>query len=47
MTRTASAQIMKSESNTRYHKDQEVAQGSDKQNSAADKTNNRGKTFCD
>jgi hypothetical protein len=45
MTRTASAQITKPESNTRHCRDQEVAQGSDKQNSTANRTNNRGKTF--
>ncbi len=46
MTRTASAQITKSESNTKHCRDQEVAQRSDKQNSATVKTNNRDKTFC-
>jgi hypothetical protein len=35
MTRTASAQITKPESNTRHCRDQEVAQGSDEQNSTA------------
>ncbi len=47
MTRTTSAQITKSESNIKYHKDQEVAQRSDKQNLTANRTNNRDKTFCD
>jgi hypothetical protein len=37
--------ITKPESNTRHCRDQEVAQGSDKQNSTAKRTNNRGKTF--
>ncbi len=46
MTRTTSTQIMKPESNTRHHRDQKTAQGSDKQNSTANRTNNRGKTFC-
>jgi len=46
MTRTASTQITKPESDTRHHRDQEVAQGSDEQNSAANETNNRDKTFC-
>ncbi len=46
MTRTASTQITKPESNTRHCRDQEVAQRSDKQNSTANKKNNRGKTFC-
>ncbi len=45
MTRTASAQITKSESNIEYCKDQKAAQGSDEQNSTANKTNNRDKTF--
>ena len=45
MTRTASTQITKPESNTKHHKDQEVAQRSDKQNSATEETNNRDKTF--
>jgi hypothetical protein len=45
MTRTASAQITKPESNTKHCRDQEVAQGSDKQNSTTNRTNNRGKTF--
>jgi len=47
MTRTTSAQITKSKSDTRHCKDQEVAQRSDKQNSATEKTNNRGKIFHD
>jgi len=47
MTRTASAQITKSESNARHCRDQEVAQRPDKQNSATKRTNNKGKTFCD
>ncbi len=47
MTRTASTQITKSESNTRHYRDQEVAQRPDKQDSATKRTNNRGKTFCD
>ncbi len=46
MTRTMSTQITKSESNIEYCKDQEVAQGSGKQNSTANRTNNRDKTFC-
>jgi hypothetical protein len=45
MTRTASTQITKPESNTKHCRDQEVAQGSDEQNSTANRTNNRGKTF--
>ena len=45
MTRTASAQITKSKSDVRYCRNQEVAQGSDKQNSTVNKTNNRDKTF--
>ncbi len=47
MTRTASTQITKPESNTRHCRDQEVAQESDKQNSTANETNNRGKNFQD
>ncbi len=47
MTETTSAQIMKSESNTRHCEDQEVAQRFDKQNSVTEETNNRDKTFCD
>jgi len=47
MTRTASTQITKSESDIKYCKDQEVAQGSGEQNSTANKTNNRDKTFHD
>jgi len=47
MTRTTSAQITKSKSNTKHHKDQEVAQGSDKQNLTIKETNNRDKTFHD
>jgi len=47
MTRTASTQITKSESNTKHCRDQEVAQRPDKQNSATKRTNNRDKTFCD
>ncbi len=47
MTRTASTQITKSESNTKHCRDQEVAQRSDKQDSATKRTNNRGKIFCD
>ncbi len=47
MTRTMSTQITKPESNTRHCRDQEVAQRSDKQNSATEKMNNRDKTFCD
>jgi len=43
---TASTQITKPESDTRHCRDKEVAQGFDKQNSAAIRTNNRGKTFC-
>jgi len=45
MTRTTSTQITKSESNARHCRNQEVAQGSDKQNSTANRTNNRGKTI--
>ncbi len=45
MTRTTSAQITKSESNIEYCRDQKAAQGSDKQNSTANRMNNRGKTF--
>ncbi len=44
--RTVSAQITKPESDTRHCRDQEVAQGSDEQNSTANRTNNRGKIFC-
>jgi len=47
MTRTASTQITKPESNTKHCKDQEVAQRSDKQDSTTEKTNNRSKIFCD
>jgi len=47
MTGTASTQITKSESNIEYCRNQKAAQGSDKQNSTANRTNNRGKTFCD
>jgi len=47
MTRTASTQITKPKSNIEYCKDQKAAQGSDKQNSTAKKTNNKDKTFCD
>jgi len=47
MTKTASAQITKSKSDTKHHKDQEVAQRSDKQNSATEEMNNKDKTFCD
>ncbi len=47
MTRTTSAQITKSKDNIKYCRDQEVAQRSDKQDSATKETNNRGKTFCD
>ncbi len=43
--RTASAQIMKPESNIEYCRDQKAAQGSGKQNSTANRTNDRGKTF--
>ncbi len=46
MIRTASAQITKPKGNIEYCRDQEVAQRSDKQNSAIKETNNRGKTFC-
>ncbi len=46
MTRTASAQITKPKDNIKYCRDQEVAQRSDKQDSATKKTNDRGKTFC-
>ncbi len=46
MTRTVSAQITKSKDDIKYCRDQEVAQRSDKQNSATKETNNRGKTFC-
>ena len=44
--RTASAQIMKPESDIEYCRDQKAAQGSGKQNSTAIRTNNRGKIFC-
>jgi len=47
MTRTASTQITKSESNIEHCRDQEVAQRSDKQNSVTKEMNNRGKTFHD
>jgi len=47
MTRTASTQITKPESDTRHHRDQEIAQGSDKQNSTANRINNKDKTFYD
>ena len=47
MTRTTSAQITKSESNTKHCRDQEVAQRSDKQDSATEEINDRGKIFCD
>ncbi len=47
MTRTASAQITKPKDNIKYCRDQEVAQRSDKQDSATKETNNRDKTFCD
>jgi hypothetical protein len=40
-----SAQITKSESNIKHCRDQEVAQRSDKQNSATEETNNRDKIF--
>ncbi len=46
MTRTASTQITKPESNIKYCRDQKAAQGSSEQNSTANRTNNRGKTFC-
>ena len=47
MTRTTSAQITKPKSNTKHHRDQEVAQRSEKQDSVTDETNDRGKTFHD
>jgi len=47
MTRTTSAQITNSESDTKHYRDQEVAQRSDKQVSVTDRMNNRGKIFCD
>ncbi len=47
MTRTVSAQITKPESNTKHCRDQKAAQGSDEQNSTANRANNRSKTFCD
>ncbi len=47
MTRTTSTQITKLKSNTKHRRDQEVAQRSDKQNSATEETNNKGKTFYD
>ncbi len=47
MMRTVSAQITKSKSNIKHHRDQEVAQRSDEQNSATDKTNDRDKIFHD
>ncbi len=46
MVRTVSAQIMKPKSDIKYCRNQEVAQESDKQNSTANRTNNKGKTFC-
>ncbi len=46
MTRTASARITKPKDNIKYCRDQEVAQRSDKQDSATKEMNNRGKTFC-
>ncbi len=46
MTRTASTRITKPESNIEYCRSQKAAQESDKQNSTANKTNNRDKTFC-
>ncbi len=45
--RTASTQITKPESNTRHCRDQEVAQGSDEQNSTVNRTNDRDKIFHD
>ncbi len=45
--RTVSAQITKPESDIKYCKDQEIAQGSDKQNSTANEINNKDKTFHD
>jgi len=47
MTRTVSTQITKPESDTKHHKNQEVAQRSDKQDSATEETNNKDKNFCD
>ena len=47
MMRTVSAQITKSKSNIKHHRDQEVAQRSDEQNSATDKTNDKDKIFHD
>ncbi len=47
MTRTVSMQITKSKSNIKHCRDQETAQRSDEQNSAANRTNNRDKIFCD
>ncbi len=47
MTRITSTQITKSKSNTRHCENQEVAQRSDKQNSAIKKMNNKDETFCD
>ncbi len=47
MTRIASAQITKPKSDVKYCRNQEVAQGSDEQNSAANRMNNRDKTFHD
>ncbi len=47
MTRTVSAWITKSKDNIKYCRYQEVAQRSDKQNSATKETNDRGKTFHD
>jgi flagellar biosynthesis GTPase FlhF len=45
MTRTTSTQITKPESNTRHCRDQEVAQGSDKQNSTANRQTTEVKPF--
>jgi len=45
MTRTASVQITKSESNIEYCRDQKAAQGSGEQNSTANRTNDRDKIF--
>ena len=46
MTRTVSMQITKSKSNIKHCRDQETAQRSDEQNSAANKMNDRSKIIC-
>jgi len=47
MTRTMSAQITKLKSNIKHCRDQEVAQRSDKQDSATEETDDRDKIFHD